>query len=427
MSGVLPDIPRLYTALAEWLACLLCVLTLRPRFGGVARALISAGMLAAMGAFLQLTGSVPLHWWIPCMAAAIGLMYLFIWLCCDVPALDAGYCCARGFLLAEFAASLEWQLHCWLWPVAAPRLVWQLALLAAVYGAAYGFMYWFSYRRDRQAAALAITGRTLSMAGIMALTAFAVSNISFAQNGDATMSVFYIRTLVDFAGLLILSIQQEQLREAALHRELTAVDNVLHRQYEQYRQNKENIHLINRRYHDLKVQIAAIRAERDPGRQAAALVKMENGIKMVEAQYKTGNPVLDTLLTAKGLYGQQYDINFTCVADGHLLDFMPTADICTIVGTALDNAAESVLAVADPEKRLMRAAIYAQNGFVMLRFENYCETLVALGPDGLPFTEKNGGYGIKSIRATAERYGGTLTVHCEDNWFTLRVLLPVKR
>lgn len=234
------------------------------------------------------------------------------------------------------------------------------------------------------------------------------------------MDLFYIRTLVDLAGVLVLSIQQEQLMEASLHRELEAMDNVLHRQYEQYQQIRESIRLINRHCHDLKLQIAAIRAEQDPGKQAAALDEMESGIRMYEAQNKTGNPVLDTLLTAKSLYCQQHDINFTCVADGHLLDFMPTGDICTIVGTALDNATESVQTLADPEKRLIRTAIYAQHGFVMLRFENYCETEVKLDADGMP----PHGYGVRTVRAAAEKYGGTVTVHCEDNWFILRVLLP---
>ena len=78
---------------------------------------------------------------------------------------------------------------------------------------------------------------------------------------------------MDFAGVLILSVQHEQLREAALHSELAAMDNVLHRQYEQYKQSKENIRLINRRYHELKMQIAAIRAERDKVKQDAALAR----------------------------------------------------------------------------------------------------------------------------------------------------------
>ena len=136
----------------------------------------------------------------------------------------------------------------------------------------------------------------------MAVTAFAVSNLSFISDNGVTMSVmsiFYIRTLVDIAGVLILSVQHEQLREAALNSELTAMDNVLRRQYEQYRQSKENIRLINRRYHELKMQIAAIRAERDKVKQDAALAEMEGDIHRYEAENKTGNPVLDTLLTAK--------------------------------------------------------------------------------------------------------------------------------
>lgn len=421
----LPDIPRLYTALAEWLACLLYILALRPRFGRIPTALISAGWLVGMGAFLQLTGHVPLVWWIPCMMVAVTAMYLLLLLACDIPAMDAGYCCARAFILAEFAASLEWQLHCLLWPERSGWHPLALLLMVVVYAAVYGFVFWFdTCRIKRGPEGVRASWRSLISAVVMAITAFAVSNLSFAQADSNNMNVFYIRTLVDFAGVLILSIQQEQLRESRLHEELSAMDNVLHRQYEQYRQSKENIHLLNRRYHDLKVQIAAIKAEHDPGKQAAALDEMESGIRMYEAQNKTGNPVLDTLLTAKSLYCQQHDINLTCVANGHLLDFMPTADICTIVGTALDNATETVESIPDTEKRLIRTAVYAQNGFIMLRFENYCETVPALAPDGTARAGAHGGYGIKSIRATAQKYGGTVTVHCDNNWFTLRVLLP---
>lgn len=107
--------------------------------------------------------------------------------------------------------------------------------------------FWYLLEQRRATAArLTITTAAMLMAVVMAVTVFAVSNLSFVSNGEATMSVFYIRTLVDFAGVLILSVQHEQLRENALHSELTAMDNVLRRQYEQYKQSKENIRLINR-------------------------------------------------------------------------------------------------------------------------------------------------------------------------------------
>lgn len=421
----LPDIPRLYTALAEVLAAVLYAQAMPPRMDKRlcwSITVVWAGLLAV---FLQLTGDVPLVWWIPCMTAAIGWIYLYLWGTRAMNLLEAGYSCARAFILAELAASVEWQLHCVLWPQQGAGKPLSLVLLAVVYAALYGFLYLFEQRRAT-AARLTITTAAMLMAVVMAVTVFAVSNLSFVSNGEATMSVFYIRTLVDFAGVLILSVQHEQLRENALHSELTAMDNVLRRQYEQYKQSKENIRLINRRYHELKMQIAAIRAERDQAKQDAALAEMESGIRKYEAENKTGNPVLDTLLTAKSLYCQQHGINMTCVADGKLLDFLSTGEICTIVGTALDNATESVAAEPDPEKKLIRVAIYAQNGFVMLRFENYCADPVELGPDGLPARSSHGGYDLKSVRAAAEAHGGTLTLHWENEWFTVRILLPQK-
>ena len=62
---ILPDIPRLYTALAEWLACLMYIIALRRRFGRTGTILIAGGWLAGLSVFLQVTGNVPLAWWIP--------------------------------------------------------------------------------------------------------------------------------------------------------------------------------------------------------------------------------------------------------------------------------------------------------------------------------------------------------------------------
>ena len=191
------------------------------------------------------------------------------------------------------------------------------------------------------------------------------------------------------------------------------------------RATAEGIRLINSRYHELKIQIADIRAERDRAKQDAALARMESGIRQYEAENKTGNPVLDTLLTAKSMDCQQRGINMTSVADGSQLGFLSTRELCTLVGAPLDNAIESVLAESDPEKRLLRVAIYNQSGCVMLRFENYCAQPVEMGADGLPVHNAHGGYDLQGVQATAQRHDGTMTLHWADGWFTLRILLPV--
>ena len=59
--------------------------------------------------------------------------------------------------------------------------------------------------------------------------------------------------------------------------------------------------------------------------------------------------------------------------------------------------------------------------------ENYCEEEPVF-EDGLPASTKDDprfhGYGLKSIRYVARKYGGTATVGVRDSWFELKVLLP---
>ncbi len=154
---------------------------------------------------------------------------------------------------------------------------------------------------------------------------------------------------------------------------------------------------------------------------------MEQEIKTYEAQNKTGNPVLDTILTTKSLYCIRNGITLTCVADGSLLEFMDVMDLSAIFGNALDNAIESVEQVADPEKRLIHLTVSARKGFVLVTVENYFEGSLSF-EENLPVSTKNDkafhGYGLKSVRYVARKYGGTITITPENNWFELKLLIP---
>lgn len=93
------------------------------------------------------TAGIPLEWWIPCMAAAILSMLLFLWVTRSITLLEAGYVCARAFILAELAASVEWQLHCVLWPQRGGAEPLSLLLLAVVYGGIFTAMLFVENRR----------------------------------------------------------------------------------------------------------------------------------------------------------------------------------------------------------------------------------------------------------------------------------------
>lgn len=86
---------------------------------------------------------------------------------------------------------------------------------------------------------------------------------------------------------------------------------------------------------------------------------------------KTGNPVLDTVLTEKSLICEANQINMICMADGEKMDLK----------------------------------------------------------GGIPASTKQDknyhGFGLKSIQYTAEKYGGGVVCQNLEHYFVLQILLPI--
>ena len=435
MENIVPDIPRIYTALAEWAACFVFVLLLKKRAPKWKTAVISAAALFIQIIFMEVTGSVKIYFWLPCMIIAIALMIGYIYGCCEVYWLDAAYLGILAFVTAEFSASLEWQIVCFFYPGGEHMpvaLKW--GILFIVLGLVNGMMWKILHSHLAGDGRLGINYREYFSALTIGAAVFVISNLSFLTrntpfSGQYSFEIANIRTLVDLGGIAMLYAHLIQCSDIRMRRELEAMQNVLQNQYLQYIQSKESIDLINYKYHDLKHQIEVLRSEEDPQKRNAFLNKMEEEIRLYEVQNKTGNKVLDTDLTKKGLVCAKNDITFTCVADGTLVNFMETADICSIFGNALDNAIECEKKIADKEKRLIHVTVSRQKNFLMIRVENYFEGNLRYKEGALATTKKNKafhGYGIKSIRYTANKYEGALSISTRDSWFELQVLIPMQ-
>ncbi len=429
-------IPRYYTALAEWLSCMLLVAVFydQRRLHGWRLAAVSAAGLAVLALELTLTADLPVAFWALAMAGSAALMLALLLWCLDLRPVEAGYVLTSAFMLAEFAASLSWQLYYYYAAYfdGVQRPLAAFLVVAGTYALVYGLYGFLSHQSNPAGRCIAVRGQELATAAVVAVLFFTVSNLSFIFpdtpfTSHYALEIFNIRTLVDLGALAVLFALYFQQQELHARYELDAIHTVLETQYVQYRQSRESIDLINRKYHDLKHQIAALRAEPDPQRRGAWLDAMEEDIRAYEAQDKTGNPVLDTVLTGKHLYCQKHGISLNTVADGTLLDFMNAMDICTIFGNALDNAVESVLKIPDKDKRLIHLSVSEERDFVFIRVENYFEGDVTFEA-GLPRSTKNDdrfhGYGLKSIRYSAQRYGGTVSVTTQQNWFDLKILIP---
>lgn len=441
MVGEIPDIPKAFTALAEWLACVTYLASCSRRPPQVRQCAVLGCGLAALLIVQFVIGIVPLWLWIPGMLVALAVMYGIIRLCRPVNRATNVYWLVRAFVLAEFAAAIEWQLFVFVERAyGMPAEPWFGALfLLMVYAALFTIAFALELRHDDES--LTVTARELATPAIIMITSFALSNLSYVATDTPFSSplateAFNIRTLVCLGGVAFLYAYHVQLSESHAKAELDAIRNVLNMQYAQYQQSKESIAIINHKYHDLKHQIAVLRAERDPAVREAHLDDIEQGIKEYEARFKTGNSVLDTVLTGKSLTCAQHGIELTCVADGRLLDGVSVMDICTIFGNALDNAIEYEQTITNTEQRMIHVTVSRLNGFAVIRVENW------LSPGdrdasqegnvrgALPSTTKQDkryhGFGLKSIRHCAQQYGGEMTIRKHNGWFELTALIPLK-
>ncbi len=435
IDHMMPDIPRLYTAIAEWLACMLFILPLKKRFSRLQTIGMMAVSIVIQSAFLVATGNLAIYFWIPCMILAVLLMIAFIYGCCEISITDASYFGMIAFVVAEFMASVEWQIVCYFWRDGNLKVWIQALMLLIIYGAVALILFRLIHVHLPKDAKMDISLREYFSGLLIAVAVFAVSNMSYLTintpfSGRYSFEVGNIRTLVDLGGIAILYAHLIQCCELRVRKELEAVQNVLQNQYVQYKQSRESIELINYKYHDLKHQIAFLRSENDPAKREEFLNRMEDEIRQYEAQNKTGNQVLDTVLTTKSLYCAKHGITFTCVADGTLLDFMDVMDICSIFGNALDNAIECELKIPDKEKRLIHVTVSKQKNFLILRFENYYEEALQYKEGTLVTTKKDKeyhGYGLKSIRYTVNKYDGAVSIDTNKNWFDLKILIPMKQ
>lgn len=244
------------------------------------------------------------------------------------------------------------------------------------------------------------------------------------ENGNVVINL-----MMQFYCITLLYLQNVLFKKSSISKELDTIQLLWHQQKEQYRISKETIDLINHKCHDLKHQMQAMTAIKDGTEREKYLQEIEDSVQIYSAIVHTGNEILDVILTEKSLLCESCGIHINCVADGKLLSFMDSVDLYALFGNALDNAIEAVRNLEQEEARLIDLMIYAKQSFLVIQVVNPSAGQIEF-EDGLPKTTKakNGyhGYGIKSMRHTAQKYGGYLTAEVKDGCFYLKIVVPLQ-
>lgn len=207
--------------------------------------------------------------------------------------------------------------------------------------------------------------------------------------------------------------------------ERAMLERMMRQEARQYAIAQESVDLINMKAHDLKHQIARIRATGNM--DDAELNDIERIVARYEDTCNSGNRDLDVVLAQKQMVCRSEGIVMTVIAQGEALTFMRPSDIASLFGNILDNAIEHERTVEPPSLRTIAVSVRRNGNMSVIRIENYCARRPRM-VGGLPVTSKNDrryhGFGMRSVRYIVERYGGSLAITTEGDLFVVSILLP---
>ena len=370
-------------------------------------------------------------------------LFLMSFFCFDVPVMSLLFCHVAAYTTQHCAYCLSncmllfSKLNANIYGVYTEEvLITQFLPFNQVFGWIFSFaVYYFVYylfflffgnriRRNNELRLKSLPVLTVSTI-TMVISVFVNAAVVYGTvNGDLIVLVnIYNAVCCTFIMYMLFSIMtQTQMRD-----ELASIYMILRKSQEQYEISKRTIEMINIKCHDLKHQIRQIGKAKLINEDA--LREISNVISIYDSEIKTGNPVLDTILTEKSLYCYKNEINLTCIADGTLLNFMNEAELYSLFGNALDNAISAVQKAADPQKRYIGLNISRVKGFVTVNVHNYYDGSIRYSENGMPITTKvdreNHGFGLKSIVYIVEKYGGKVSVQAEAHVFNLNIIFPV--
>ena len=345
------------------------------------------------------------------------LLGVMIYLCVEIDLRGALYCAVWSLLTAQTAYE-GWRLlelvqelrgHPLDMTSHAVLLV-QLLTGAAFYLAVCGLL----ARRLPYKGTYNIGPRQLAssfLIGILFMLQAAV--LSNARTGYWPLSLIATMLIGQLYFLTLLYFQTELFKKSALEKEMNALNLLYERQRQQYQVARQNVQIINKRCHELKVQIAALRKLAPDAALAQKIDEAETAARLYDASRNTGSEVLDVVLTEKSLLCESRRIQLNAVADGSCLKRFEAGDLYALFANALDHAIEGAVQVTQPERRVIDLLVCMRQNFVVIH---------VISPARDEAGNRTARYELKVLKQIVQKYKGTLTTETENGFFAVKIL-----
>ena len=390
---------------------------------------------------LGITSLITVVWWM--LTGVVSMC--FIYNCYQVTVCNLMFQCILGIALENLVTMIFQYLVCKIWfPSLQTEHTVLYVFIAILFYAAFDLMAYLLLVRK------SVRGQ-LVMEDWRAFFIFFMIYIFVSGMGDVSNLIFhwsrsggkmysgiavFTRSAVPYycvavnviVNLVIILLQNMTYRILSLQKEKEMIQVLQKEKEQQYLFSKENVDLINQKCHDLKRQIRALQMVQ--GEERERLFKeTEEAVQFYDAHIKTGNDVLDTILTEKSFVCARQGIRFSCNIHAEKMDIIDVIDFYTIISNGLDNAIECVSGYEDDEKKVINVAVLEQGSMLHIFIDNYFDGKLEFR-NGFPVTSKEDkgyhGYGVKSMQMIAKKYGGDMRISVQNHTFSLQIMLPVE-
>ena len=194
--------------------------------------------------------------------------------------------------------------------------------------------------------------------------------------------------------------------------------------YQYYKMRREHDEEIKKIYHDLNTHLSVIEKYENEEERKNYVGRLKKELKKVPSVTCSGNEIIDIVLNDKR---EKYrDIQFLLLIQGNVdtIKEIDEMDLVTILGNALENAAESVMKL-EPDIRVVQIHIKIVHKFVIFKIEN---EYTGACPEPVKTSKENAflhGYGIINIREAADKYDGYVEINTANHKFSLQIILSL--
>lgn len=269
----------------------------------------------------------------------------------------------------------------------------------------------------------------VAVAGLFGVVSLSGQNIIPIEEERMTTWIIFSMLILVAVLFFYLSRQYEMEKKiACLEIEKNAL---LTRDY----QMLKNTYAANARlFHDFHNHIEALYRYLEKDRTAEAVQYLESLRSPIEAVTQpvwVGDEAVDYLINSKLALAVSREIQVSCNIEFPQHTNIRSVDLVAILGNLLDNALEAVEGT-EGDLRFINLTVRRIHEMLIIKLENGCKTAPVMAEGELKTTKQDTGlhgWGLQSVRATAERYDGAVETEYGNNRFCTVVTLsyePIK-